>query len=564
MKKTILLIASFMVAMTASAQSLMLNQKTEKSVTTEKSNVEGVDSIVTYATTVTKTIEHVRDSIVIDTIQNIHTHEDSIRVVKAAVTVADSTRRGHYVQVFLGGGYSGMGNKVDVANGSAAHLGHMGGLFHAQYAFFFHENMGLSAGLGVSTYGGGAGLNGVAKDSVWSAMNSGWYYNQHALKDVKARQRMWLFDVPIAMQFQGLLNPKVGLYGSVGVAISMPLNYTRWYADGVAVNSQRESVGPAYFEIEHKVDEEYAYTTKLPKEFRTTAWGSSEKQKLQVAPVQVGVTADFGVILPIDYQNEILVGVYGRCNVLNSVKENSFDVSDQEVQLDYRHGVAPADWRTYKYYNHTGIAEHKEMRPWQVGIKIGYQWRYVRRTTVVPIEYRKFQVSDTTYNYKQRTEKSISYTTESVTTYTYDTIMSPVDEIRRLMDKAIIWFDFDSYVPKLDPVDILDNIATILVQYPNLKVEVNGHTCTIGRRAYNQKLSERRAKAVADRLQALGVAPDQMIIQGFCSDKPYFSESHQLYLDRRCEIVPIEETNEKHILHKETKGENASKETVEQ
>ena len=45
----------------------------------------------------------------------------------------------------------------------------------------------------------------------------------------------------------------------------------------------------------------------------------------------------------------------------------------------------------------------------------------------------------------------------------------------------------------------------ILKRYPDLRVEVAGHTDSVGTAAYNQGLSERRAKAVYDYLTSNGI-----------------------------------------------------------
>jgi OOP family OmpA-OmpF porin len=54
-------------------------------------------------------------------------------------------------------------------------------------------------------------------------------------------------------------------------------------------------------------------------------------------------------------------------------------------------------------------------------------------------------------------------------------------------------------------VAILDEAVSILGKYPQLKVEVAGHTDSIGTEQYNQGLSERRAKAVYDYLTGHGI-----------------------------------------------------------
>jgi OOP family OmpA-OmpF porin len=66
-------------------------------------------------------------------------------------------------------------------------------------------------------------------------------------------------------------------------------------------------------------------------------------------------------------------------------------------------------------------------------------------------------------------------------------------------------FDFDKATLRPDAVAILGEAVEILKRYPELKVEVAGHTDLCGKDDYNQKLSERRAKAVYDYLTGNGV-----------------------------------------------------------
>ncbi|MGH8053274.1 MAG: OmpA family protein [Stenotrophomonas sp.] len=67
-------------------------------------------------------------------------------------------------------------------------------------------------------------------------------------------------------------------------------------------------------------------------------------------------------------------------------------------------------------------------------------------------------------------------------------------------------FDFDKATLRSDAVSILSEATEILKRYPDLRVEVAGHTDSKGTDAYNQKLSERRAKAVYDYLTTNGVS----------------------------------------------------------
>lgn len=66
-------------------------------------------------------------------------------------------------------------------------------------------------------------------------------------------------------------------------------------------------------------------------------------------------------------------------------------------------------------------------------------------------------------------------------------------------------FDFDKATLRPDALAILGDAAEILRRYPELRVEVAGHTDLCGPEAYNQKLSERRAKSVYDYLAGNGI-----------------------------------------------------------
>ena len=72
-------------------------------------------------------------------------------------------------------------------------------------------------------------------------------------------------------------------------------------------------------------------------------------------------------------------------------------------------------------------------------------------------------------------------------------------------------FDFDKSKLRPDAVEILNQAIEVLRKYPELKVEVAGHTDSVGTDAYNQKLSERRAKAVYDYLTKNGIDAGRLV-----------------------------------------------------
>jgi len=69
-------------------------------------------------------------------------------------------------------------------------------------------------------------------------------------------------------------------------------------------------------------------------------------------------------------------------------------------------------------------------------------------------------------------------------------------------------------------VAILNEAIEVLKKYPELKVEVAGHTDSVGTDAYNQKLSERRAAAVKDYLVSKGIAASKVTTIGKGESQP--------------------------------------------
>lgn len=71
----------------------------------------------------------------------------------------------------------------------------------------------------------------------------------------------------------------------------------------------------------------------------------------------------------------------------------------------------------------------------------------------------------------------------------------------------------------------LAKIAGIVIAHPGLKLEVEGHTDSVGDDAYNQNLSEQRASATRDYLVSQGVSRDAIVSRGFGETSPVSSNA---------------------------------------
>ena len=84
-------------------------------------------------------------------------------------------------------------------------------------------------------------------------------------------------------------------------------------------------------------------------------------------------------------------------------------------------------------------------------------------------------------------------------------------------------FEFNSTQLTAPAQHTLDEVAAALLTQPELHVEVQGHTDSIGTDAYNLGLSQRRADAVRAYLIGKGLSPAVLTAQGFGKSKPIAS-----------------------------------------
>jgi outer membrane protein OmpA-like peptidoglycan-associated protein len=102
-----------------------------------------------------------------------------------------------------------------------------------------------------------------------------------------------------------------------------------------------------------------------------------------------------------------------------------------------------------------------------------------------------------------------------------------------------VLFDFNKYALKPEAREKLAKVSGILLSYPNLKLQVEGYTDSIGSDQYNQKLSEERAGGVRDYLVSQSVSDSNVTAKGFGKNDPVAdnSTSQGRAENRRVELV---------------------------
>lgn len=86
-----------------------------------------------------------------------------------------------------------------------------------------------------------------------------------------------------------------------------------------------------------------------------------------------------------------------------------------------------------------------------------------------------------------------------------------------------VFFGFDKSDLNPQSYKTLDNLTKILNKYKDIDVEVDGHTDNKGAADYNQKLSERRAQAVAGYLRSKGISSSRITTKGWGMAYPKYS-----------------------------------------
>lgn len=127
--------------------------------------------------------------------------------------------------------------------------------------------------------------------------------------------------------------------------------------------------------------------------------------------------------------------------------------------------------------------------------------------------------------------------TETVTVH--DTVMvylEQIDEIEKNFNAA----KFESGKVELndDAKFVLYDLVKILNKQPQVRLKIVGHTSDEGDAAFNQKLSEGRAKSVVDFLVSKGIDSSRLEYEGKGSSEPLDPSNREA--NRRTQIIVIE------------------------
>lgn len=111
-------------------------------------------------------------------------------------------------------------------------------------------------------------------------------------------------------------------------------------------------------------------------------------------------------------------------------------------------------------------------------------------------------------------------------------------ELNKFLNIPPIYFDLDKWNIRPDAEIQIAKVLEVMKQYPEMKVEIGSHTDCRQTYAYNERLSDRRAKSTREWLIKNGIAPDRLTAKGYGET--------QLVNDCACEP-----TNESHCTEEQ-------------
>lgn len=111
--------------------------------------------------------------------------------------------------------------------------------------------------------------------------------------------------------------------------------------------------------------------------------------------------------------------------------------------------------------------------------------------------------------------------TELITNITLDTVVV-LDkiEINKVFVLENIYYNFNKYDIRPDAALEVDKLVQLLVDNPEIKIELSSHTDSVDTEEYNTWLSQKRAESAVDYLVKQGIAPDRLVAKGYGESKP--------------------------------------------
>jgi len=109
-----------------------------------------------------------------------------------------------------------------------------------------------------------------------------------------------------------------------------------------------------------------------------------------------------------------------------------------------------------------------------------------------------------------------------------DTVYVQKTPYQRKMVLFGVNFEFDSATLRVESYPILENVIQELKEYPDVRIEIQGFTDSIGPELYNLRLSKRRAETVKKFLVSHGIDASRIYVKGMGESHPIKSNATKI------------------------------------
>ncbi len=427
-------------------------------------------------------------------------------------------------------------------------------------AYFFVPFMGIGTGVHFSTYTSYGTFN-TPWEGDFTDPYGDQYHQTIRMQNFAEKQEMAFLEIPAALKFRYMgAGKKVGFIATIGAKFALPL-YNSYSSNrvGTLVN---QVYYPTYDLLMHGDVPSVLENGTVP-----TYSGSIAANKM--SDINYAGYAEVGALFSVHRRVDISLSAFVNYYFNDVTKPMTRPASG------FRDCMPTGKYEQLPIYANNfspviNSAAVQSLHPWSAGIKLGIQINAKREgerkkrqareelvetpaDTIVPVvdtedwwakhcEENKQEILRLARECDIDLIELAGYKPQPV----HDTIIirEPATDAAQTIDEhlqqAVIFFNIDDTVPILQPADILERVAAVLIHHPEVKLEINGHACRLGTPAYNKRLALRRAIAVQHQLINLGVDEKQLVVHSKGANEPFrYNAKHQLAHDRRVELIPF-------------------------
>lgn len=239
-------------------------------------------------------------------------------------------------------------------------------------------------------------------------------------------------------------------------------------------------------------------------------------------------TGEFTIRLPFGkaYKTSILAKDYTKI-------ENTLDLTGYAEYTVVKHNVFGELSNANMAILSGKVINTKTDKPLEVGIPVKLKingiispaFKYdsikLEYTLKLPIGY-VYDLTPSVFNFYNKYEPVDLTKVASRTKIPKNFYVTPI-EVGQSVDIEHIYFETGKSELKPTSFKSLNALVSFLNEYPNVTVEISGHTDNVGSASVNLTISEQRARSVAEYVVSMGIPSSRVVSKGYGMTKPKYN-----------------------------------------